>query len=192
MKDIERLYPEAETYDEKESDRLDSIAVRKARGKGNPKKKRTAEGMFDFSLQMWIRTVGRRAIAKFCVFLCRIEEVFEEEAGCATEAGTYGVILERLVNADYDAGERKHWFLIIHVPVLELEVEFALHSDGVLRSIKGYRAPSFLSWVHHVPYRSITSHFTGLHVEGIRDEKSNLLLAFVLEHYLHMTCYVLR
>lgn len=38
------MYPEFETYDERESDRWDSLALRKARAKGNPKKKRTAEG----------------------------------------------------------------------------------------------------------------------------------------------------
>jgi len=50
LKEMMAFYPQLETYDEKEADRIDSIAIIKARGKGPPKKKRTAEGMFAGSL----------------------------------------------------------------------------------------------------------------------------------------------
>jgi len=43
MKDLLKLYPDMETWDEDEEDRLESIAAAKQRGKGAPKKKRTAE-----------------------------------------------------------------------------------------------------------------------------------------------------
>lgn len=37
------MFPELETFDEDESDRWDAIALRKARGKGNPRKKSSKE-----------------------------------------------------------------------------------------------------------------------------------------------------
>lgn len=40
------MYPELETYEEDTADREDAIVLAKARGKGAPKKKRTAEGEF--------------------------------------------------------------------------------------------------------------------------------------------------
>ncbi|RDL38215.1 Uncharacterized protein BP5553_02555 [Venustampulla echinocandica] len=43
FKDLQKVYgPEFETYDEAEEDRLEKIKILKARGKGAPKKKRTA------------------------------------------------------------------------------------------------------------------------------------------------------
>ncbi|KFY92233.1 hypothetical protein V500_04241 [Pseudogymnoascus sp. VKM F-4518 (FW-2643)] len=42
IKDLRKAYPELETWNEKEEDRLESVAITKARGKGPPKKKRTA------------------------------------------------------------------------------------------------------------------------------------------------------
>lgn len=41
-KDLKRLYPGYETYDDDEEDRLEGIQIAKSRGKGAPKKKRTA------------------------------------------------------------------------------------------------------------------------------------------------------
>ncbi|KAB8627262.1 hypothetical protein FH972_026095 [Carpinus fangiana] len=43
IKDIVRMFPEWETFDEAEAERIDNIAILKARGKGPPKKKRTKE-----------------------------------------------------------------------------------------------------------------------------------------------------
>lgn len=40
------LYPELDTWDDDEEDRLEHLEVLKARGKGAPKKRRTREGMF--------------------------------------------------------------------------------------------------------------------------------------------------
>jgi len=39
---LRKLYPGYETYDNYEEDRLENIQIAKSRGKGAPKKKRTA------------------------------------------------------------------------------------------------------------------------------------------------------
>lgn len=44
FKDLQKAYPEWHMYDEKEEDRLEHLQVLKAKGKGAPKKKKTAEG----------------------------------------------------------------------------------------------------------------------------------------------------
>lgn len=44
IRELESLFPGLETYDDYEAERVDSIAITKARGKGPPKKKRTFEG----------------------------------------------------------------------------------------------------------------------------------------------------
>jgi hypothetical protein len=41
---LQRLYPAFETYNEHEEDRLEHLQIAKSRGKGAPKKKRTAAG----------------------------------------------------------------------------------------------------------------------------------------------------
>ncbi|MCJ1319384.1 mitochondral 37S ribosomal protein S27 [Xylographa vitiligo] len=43
MRDLMKAYPDLETWDEEQEDRLEGIALRKQRGKGAPKKKRSAE-----------------------------------------------------------------------------------------------------------------------------------------------------
>lgn len=43
MRDFKTWFPGMETYNEKEADREDHLAIQKARGKGPPKKKRTRE-----------------------------------------------------------------------------------------------------------------------------------------------------
>lgn len=45
INDVRKAYPELLTWDEKEEVRLETVAITKARGKGAPKKKRTAAGM---------------------------------------------------------------------------------------------------------------------------------------------------
>ncbi|KAK4980794.1 hypothetical protein LTR66_003155 [Elasticomyces elasticus] len=42
IKDLQKLYPNYETYDEDEEDRLEHIQIQKSRGKGAPKKKKSA------------------------------------------------------------------------------------------------------------------------------------------------------
>lgn len=44
LKEMMGMYPYLETFDEDEADRIDNLTIIKARGKGAPKKKRTAEG----------------------------------------------------------------------------------------------------------------------------------------------------
>jgi len=43
MRHLMKAYPDLETWDEEQEDRLESIALKKQRGKGAPKKKRTKE-----------------------------------------------------------------------------------------------------------------------------------------------------
>lgn len=45
FRDLQRLYPGYEMYNELEEDRLEHLQIAKSRGKGAPKKKRTAAGM---------------------------------------------------------------------------------------------------------------------------------------------------
>ncbi|KAL8712827.1 MAG: hypothetical protein Q9220_003035 [cf. Caloplaca sp. 1 TL-2023] len=44
FKDLQKLYPDLETWDDDEEDRLEHIQLLKTRGKGAPKKKKSAEG----------------------------------------------------------------------------------------------------------------------------------------------------
>merc|ERR1712070_687210 len=46
FKDLKALYPNHELYDEDEEDRLEHIQIAKSRGKGAPKKKKTAAGEY--------------------------------------------------------------------------------------------------------------------------------------------------
>ncbi|KAL9023047.1 MAG: hypothetical protein Q9180_008419 [Flavoplaca navasiana] len=42
-RDLRALYPDLDTWDEDEEDRLEHVALMKTRGKGAPKKKRSAD-----------------------------------------------------------------------------------------------------------------------------------------------------
>ncbi|KAI4225096.1 MAG: hypothetical protein LQ349_007119 [Xanthoria aureola] len=44
VKDLRALYPDLDTWDEDEDDRLEHVALMKLRGKGAPKKKRSGDG----------------------------------------------------------------------------------------------------------------------------------------------------
>jgi len=54
FKDLQRVYPRWEMYDEAEEDRTEHVAMLKARGKGAPKKAKSAAGQSisypDFSM----------------------------------------------------------------------------------------------------------------------------------------------
>jgi small subunit ribosomal protein S33 len=52
FKDLQRLYPAFETYNEHEEDRLEHLQIAKSRGKGAPKKKRTAAGEIGIFAQL--------------------------------------------------------------------------------------------------------------------------------------------
>lgn len=53
--ELRKAYPELEFDDEKEAERLESLKLKKARGKGAPKKRRTAAGMLHFiSVVRWL------------------------------------------------------------------------------------------------------------------------------------------
>jgi small subunit ribosomal protein S33 len=52
--DLQKAYPGFETYDDFEEDRIESVAITKSRGKGAPKKKRTAAGKWEkIKRQRW-------------------------------------------------------------------------------------------------------------------------------------------
>jgi hypothetical protein len=55
--DLQKAYPGFETYDDFEEDRIESVAITKSRGKGAPKKKRTAAGKWDM-----MRERGKRMV----------------------------------------------------------------------------------------------------------------------------------
>lgn len=58
FKDLQRVYPQWEMYDEKEEDRTEHVAALKARGKGAPKKAKSAAGeliMSDLGRAGWLR-----------------------------------------------------------------------------------------------------------------------------------------
>jgi small subunit ribosomal protein S33 len=52
FKDLQKLYPGFETYNEFEEDRLEHLQIAKSRGKGAPKKKRTAAGKIMREIQI--------------------------------------------------------------------------------------------------------------------------------------------
>jgi hypothetical protein len=119
--DLQKAYPGFETYDDFEEDRIESVAITKSRGKGAPKKKRTAAGKWGMmkrktkgktalltcmqnprSLE---RRRGRRCTSRLAIFPKRAEAGAcqnthrymdlksreEEHLGSQEERGVYGV-----------------------------------------------------------------------------------------------------
>ena len=65
-------------YDEKEEDRLEHVQITKARGKGAPKKKKTAAGEYTLSLLSWpVEAVMNCMLMLWC---CREQEERRKEA----------------------------------------------------------------------------------------------------------------
>jgi len=62
FKDLQKLYPGYETYNELEEDRLEHLQIAKSRGKGAPKKKRTAAGEIGDFAQIATVAAGRLVI----------------------------------------------------------------------------------------------------------------------------------
>lgn len=77
IKDLRKAYPELETWNEKEEDRLETVAITKARGKGAPKKKRTAAGK---SIQRKRMLSGELGNANISIY--RVQEAQGQEEGC--------------------------------------------------------------------------------------------------------------
>lgn len=73
LRELNGLFPGLETYDDLEADRVDSIAITRARGKGPPKKKRTAEGKPE---DLFFSLVSRANCWN------REQEICQEEARC--------------------------------------------------------------------------------------------------------------
>ena len=83
IKDLQNLYKgfdeEMETWDDNEEDRLEHIVLAKQRGKGAPKKKKSADGNCFLS---WIMAVGEASTD----IMSRIDEdEGKEEADCGTK-----------------------------------------------------------------------------------------------------------
>jgi len=66
--DLQKAYPGFETYDDFEEDRIESVAITKSRGKGAPKKKRTAAGKWGQSKREGKRMKrdGKDGMLTFC------------------------------------------------------------------------------------------------------------------------------
>jgi hypothetical protein len=75
FKDLRKLYPEFELYDNFEEDRLEHIQIAKSRGKGAPKKKRTAAGKLHFSRGFAGRCWSRLLTVMFLQRVGRIRRV---------------------------------------------------------------------------------------------------------------------
>jgi len=54
FKDLKQLYPGYEMYHEEEEDRLEHIQIAKSRGKGAPKKKKSAAGEYSRVIVGWV------------------------------------------------------------------------------------------------------------------------------------------
>ena len=85
--ELRKAYPELIFDDEKEEERLESLKLKKARGKGAPKKRRSAAGMLlsIFMVVIWM------------LMRCRIEEVAEEEA-----EGSCGLRVARIEQLEFE------------------------------------------------------------------------------------------
>lgn len=77
--DLQKAYPGFETYDDFEEDRIESVAITKSRGKGAPKKKRTAAGKWKWRKRkkrekrwdkMWKTRERREEIGKNELLTC--------------------------------------------------------------------------------------------------------------------------
>lgn len=84
FKDLRKLYPEFELYDNFEEDRLEHIQIAKSRGKGAPKKKRTAAGEY-FSR----RSIGSEWWSGILtsVLLQKAERIRRERRGSGADDG---------------------------------------------------------------------------------------------------------
>ena len=84
-----------ETWDDDEEDRLEHLFLAKQRGKGAPKKKRTADGESLYAVCCWIVCEKRRH-ANTWVFR-KQEDKGEEEACCCSRCAKGFEVLARLI-----------------------------------------------------------------------------------------------
>lgn len=71
FKDLQRVYPQWEMYDEAEEDRTEHVAMLKARGKGAPKKAKSAAGELQFLAPEALRRTPR-AMVELTVLVTQI------------------------------------------------------------------------------------------------------------------------
>ncbi|KAL9005716.1 MAG: hypothetical protein Q9188_001529 [Gyalolechia gomerana] len=79
FKDLKNLYPDLETWDDDEEDRLEHLALMKQRGKGAPKKKSSADR------KITVRLMQRGSVADLVEY--RIEENHgQKKEACCSES----------------------------------------------------------------------------------------------------------
>lgn len=112
--DLKKLYKgfdeDMETWDEDEEDRLEHLALAKQRGKGAPKKKRSADGESRRN-QIIIRK-GRVANAS----ICREQEDEREEEACSLRGGGSEILVKNTSSQGVQSVgvlelERGSWFM---------------------------------------------------------------------------------
>jgi hypothetical protein len=83
IQELKKAYPDWEVEDEEEEARVEKLKVKRQRGKGAPKKRRSAAGTF--------HPVGLIFLAVILIMLCyRIKETAEAETR-AGKTGAYGL-----------------------------------------------------------------------------------------------------
>jgi small subunit ribosomal protein S33 len=142
FRDFKNLYPGHETYDEFEEDRLEHLQIAKSRGKGAPKKKRTAAGEYTRP-DGRVVGFGRR---KMLTSVRREQEVHwqEEEVGmcrltcikAARRSGTctvMGMILHGCIE-------------MIPWPGTKRWADLAVYEYSTFVPLVRYRASDLVSW----------------------------------------------
>lgn len=97
--DLKKAYPGYEMYDEFEEERLEHLAIAKARGKGAPKKKKSAAGeLCQYSTVMaWTKANARGEQNRERLDRRRNERNEDIETGAIKPAfGPFGIACERL------------------------------------------------------------------------------------------------
>lgn len=119
FKDLQKAYPEWDMYNEKEEDRLEHLQVLKAKGKGAPKKKKTADGewilravdlgWWDMLIEMLQRDEGRsseddelatwlRVVSEWCACIAYLAmTVGEALSGVDTAENIVALVLKMCV-----------------------------------------------------------------------------------------------
>lgn len=119
--DLQKAYPGFETYDDFEEDRIESVAITKSRGKGAPKKKRTAAGE-------WKWTKRKRHLLMVCG---RIKEVWQEEEVNDTPSLTF--FAWRYIR--YQGRRRKQELVRIQIHVWDVKAKKKKHWDHDERGV---------------------------------------------------------
>jgi hypothetical protein len=121
IQELRRAYPDWEVEDEDEEARVEGLKVKRQRGKGAPKKRRSAAGTFR-CVHDWL--------AWILTYMHRIEETAEEKTGTG-EASTRG--LRRLLIQSSIV----RWRWIMNLP-LAVWNGITIHSERIVTRPLGY------------------------------------------------------